>query len=729
MLLGLSATKITGRRRGGGASGPSLAVKATAYEPTGELGANNTMLRNVSGWSLMPGSSASTGSWDTWRVYTGGLIGATGGGWGLEANGPGVTGVGRDTGSTNHTFRMTLNSATNSGVQIIVAGSSMTNCAYVLLNPFEGSGTGTTTLSVYKKDSTGLVSLGGFNYNNGPAAELARSDNDPGGNQRVLRMGDTLEVQVLGQRIHLFLNGKRCGNQDGFDLDTTRAFTKGSWVGFGDWNVSSTLRISNVYVAPLVTTLGLQTESQYDNFPVFWGGIVGSGRSMEIKGTWTGEQPTALRYRVVNETTGVVIQDWRHASGATISSGGSSGTWTVNVQVPMSDIATNPKMRVQVGSYGDADARTMTPRPAAVGYLVLVYGQSNAEGWSGTGATAFTPYEHAYSTGSGGWDGGRTISSTSKARKLGGILAPLLNIPVGVGVFGVAGRHVYELKEGDGYLSASTWPTFVNHADTGDTRFLDNMEAWAQDSHIRGYGYASQFIWVQGEAETSDFSMSEADYRGHFTTLLTNLRSGVGVASAPMNVAVIGGYTGSGSDVGDNGTLVSRVRGWLSRLSTLGLSVSHGINLFDLALSDGIHYTGDSYAEQARRMGYSIANQLGLTTVSGRGPVVTSVTRSGSNLTLNVDLKGSTGLAAQSGLTWYEVNSASDFTGTSYTVSTAAVSGNNIALGLGSTPPGPVYVRSFWRANTLTGAVYAKGNYADGIQIPVEPIYTPLLSD
>lgn len=219
---------------------------------------------------------------------------------------------------------------------------------------------------------------------------------------------------------------------------------------------------------------------------------------------------------------------------------------------------------------------------------------------------------------------------------------------------------------------------------------------------------------------------NETAYRATFDALLGKLRGAIaGRADAPVGVCVIGHTSDghmSGATFGDANW--SNVRACLTRLvNKPGVFLATGLQ--DGTLTDSLHYVANSYVENGRRAGMSMAAALGYGGANGRGPLVTGVARSGATVTLSVDLNGASSLSG-TGLTHYQV-STDDFA-TLKTISSAAVSGNSIVLTLAADPGAPVKVRSFY-GMTWTSPVRAVGTYADATTIPVEPIYSAITSN
>jgi hypothetical protein len=597
------------------------------------------------------------------------------------ATSPGLFVVGRDTGSTDHVFRTKLVTLPNSGGRIIlvVAATAENNC--VLLEVTNSSGT--MQNFIIRKNVAGsltqLLSQAGSTSNLG----------------RALQAGDDIELQVLGQRVHLFVNGYRITPTAGTDLDTSGAFTKGTICGHGTGSGVASV-FDDTYIAAMTAAVTI-TDT-----PIFWPGSVAlGGRTLPLAGAYTGDVQ-ALDYRVVNASTGAEIQTWARMTGATIA----AGAWSGNVFAPMCSIATNPKLRLQVRAANDVDAKALS-NATAVGLGPIIYGQSNAA-FMGQGSATSYAVAHAYSwsqDASSVWQGG-TTTTTTRAQRMASEIAARSGIPTGVFVFGVGSQALANLtSRGSGYF--------------------DELEAAAATANV--VGYAQALLWVQGEAEAAATGVfNEPAYDGTFDTLASQVRNDLcESADAPIGVGVIGTTTGghiSGDTFGN--------ANWsAARACLFGLSdkpdVFVATNLSDATLADTLHYTANSYVEFGRRAGLSMAAALGYGGYNGRGPIITGATRAGAVITLAVDLNGAASIAG-SGLTNYQVST--DGFATTLTISSAAVSGSTIVLTLSADPGAVVSVRSFY-GMTYGTPTRAIGTYADATTIPVEPLYVPITSD
>ncbi len=640
--------------------------------------ANTTTLRSLPGWAAFNSASSSSAARDQWQVQSNAITrmnASTD-----FATAPGLFVIGRNTGSSNHTIRCKITSLPASGnlLYIVVAATAENNCAM-----FEcTNSSGVMQNFILRKNvggtTTQLLSQAGVTSNLG----------------RALQVGDEIELQVAGQFLHLFVNGRRITPDAGTSLDTGGAFTKGQVCGFGSRSGVGTV-YDDVYIAQLSGGLTIADT------PIFWpGSLPLGGRSVPLSGAYSGDVQ-ALDYRVINDSTGAVVKDWARITGAAVA----AGAWSGSVFVPMGSVAVNPKVRVQVRAANDTDAHALTGA-TTVGLAVASYGQSNSA-FRGQGTATSHAVANAYSWSpddNSKWLGG-AATTTTRSQLWASKIAERSGIPCGVFVRGVGSQSIGNLtNSGEG------------------SAYFDDLETSAIAANA--YGFIQSWLWTQGENEAGGSNaFNEANYRATFDILLSKLRGPIAArADAPVGVCVIGHTSGghiSGATFGDANW--SAVRAGLARLVDKP-GVFMATHLTDAALADSLHYVANAYVENGRRAGMSMAVALGYGGANGRGPLVTGVTRSGATITLTVDLNGASSISG-SDLTHYQV-SANDFA-TTLAISSAAVVGDSIVITLAADPGMPIQVRSFYGMD-WTSPVRAVGLYADGTSIPVEPIYTPL---
>jgi hypothetical protein len=745
MHIGLNALRLVRRSVGIGAT--VYPAKSGTYSQNFSAVADATTLRSLTGegWSAINSALATTSERDS-LVVSGGAL--TRNATGDFATRPGKFIVGRDAGSTDHVFqtKMTTIPGTGNHFVIVFAATTEANCAFVECT----NSAGVMGNLIIQKNVAGVVTqLTGASYN--VPAKLGRN----------LTANDVIRINVRGQKVHLYVNGIRITPAGGADLDTGSAFTKGSIVGFGTRSGTGVV-FDDVYSAPLTayvehatTSLAWAnlaadgTSNVAGSFPIFWPGKVGEGRSVPLAFTYTGTV-SDIDYRVVNGSTSTLVQDWQRVptGNRTLS----AGNGTASVQVPLCDTTTNPTVRVDLRAANDTDATDMTPA-TTVGRTMAFYGQSNSAFRGGAGLGTLTPFAYTnafmWASASKVWQGGTGASASNQALITGHTLAAITGHPWAVFVGGVGSQSIDNLIGSDS--------TYLNGA--GGGLYWDDLLIELQSKQTNAYGYIEYVEWTQGENESGTTTLLNAatkttDYRGKFDTLLSLLRGGPMVSStAPVGVCVTGQFAIAPPSTTD---AISDANWSLMREILFGLKdktnvvMSSGLMDLQHKTSDEFHLSADSFTQADRRSAQTAAKALGYSTYDGRGPFVASngVTRAGSVITLNLTANGATGFdqTTAGNLDGYDVYLASDVSSTptlltkSSTVLDAANS--KITITLAADPGAAVKVRSFWghwperdkaatpavNAQDIT-AIRARGTYADGTTIPVEPIYSPITSN
>lgn len=638
--------------------------------------ANSTTLRSLDGWAAYNSASSTSAVRDQWQVQSEAVTRMN-----VStdfATAPGLFIIGRDTGSPDHVYKTKLVALPVSGnsLVLVVAASAENNS---IMLEVTNSG-GVMQNYILRKNVGGVLTT---------ILSQAGATSDLG---RPLQAGDDIELHVLGRRVHLFVNNRRITPVSGSDLDTGGVFTKGNICGHGTRaGVGSVF--DNEYFAALTASL------TFNSTEIFWpGSVTLGGRLVPISGTYLGDVQ-ALDYRILNDATNAVVQDWARIGSPTIS----ASNWSGGVFVPMCSTVTNPKIRIQVRAANEVDAIAISG-PTCVGIVVGSYGQSNSA-FRGQGSATSHAVSNAYTwsqDSSGVWQGGAT-TTTTRSQLWATQISTASGIPCGVFVFGVGSQTLANLTaSGSGYF--------------------DELEAAAASANTTGY--IKSWLWTQGEAEAAATGVFDvAAYRSTFDTLLTQLREDLSEGTtAPVGICVIGKTSGghlSGDTFGNANW--SAVRSGLFGLTDKP-SVFMAANLFDATLADSLHYTANDYVENGRKAGLSMAQALGYGGISGRGPIISGVSRVGATVTLNVNLNGATSISGTT-LTNYQV-SVDDFA-TTLTTTSVDVSGDDIVIVLSTDPGLPVKVRSFHGMNFVTPTL-AIGSYAGGTTIPVEPIYNAL---
>ncbi len=432
-----------------------------------------------------------------------------------------------------------------------------------------------------------------------------------------------------------------------------------------------------------------------------------------------GKTPSAGVYRVRSYASATVVQDWRPLDG--FAWGG--GTWSGSASLPVGGPYTLDAGYVDT----DGAAWTTTSADVSCGALVAYYGQSNSAGRitgvPGGYAGAATA-NRANAIPRGVWATGAATSLTYPASyELAKRLSPLLGVPVGVGVAGVAGAGIVFLSPGGGWESSAGG-------------FAAEAPAWGASVEC--------VVWDQGEAD-ADGAFAPSGYAETFlTSTLPGLRAVTKNPSLPVLIDPIGRLAGATApNLTIGATQNDAQREVLRQQYLLCVAgdpyVFFGASHLGLLHSDGYHYAAAAYVDECRRDAWSVAKYAyGVATHDGRGPVVTGASRSGAVVTLAVDLNGAVALtgpttlatgtvATQPAGALYGYQVSADNFATLLTISSIAASGGTLVLTLSADPGAPVRVRSMY-GWSFDDTVLFYGTYSDTDPIPVWPVMTPLLT-
>jgi hypothetical protein len=561
--------------------------------------------------------------------------------------------------------------------RFIVSWQDESNFSYLLVSPVDNRVTFSKTVA-------------------GTASEIIRYANTPAVGR--------LKMEFRGDRYRLWINDAIWAPDqlfnDALSVYPDRKFTgtvqktggAGVRHSFYPLNLTKVMRVN---AANTVTIADPRT---------FYGRDTTNKRTISISGTYTGA-PVSWVYRLRIVANGATVVDW-----AALAATAAAGAWSASV-----DVASGGPYWLDVGWVGsDGETRIATSSPFSVGLLVCYWGQSNASGmgavgggfsgsnslynaFDGSASHASSTYRRWFRTDEKPYQASYFVNAIGLAKSL----ADAAGIPVGVAAVGVASNAISTLKPG-----TANWDTvlvpFV-------TEIGGNVEAW---------------VWSQGEAE----GLSTVDYTNYvsdFALTRDGLRTIGGHPNAAVFVRIIGKDTNKTNTAAEI-TRSQAVRSILNGLESSENRVWVSSAMIGVPYTDALHPTNAGSVTLGRRDGLTIARRaLGAIGYDGRGPLVTSATRSGATITLGIDLNGATGISG-SALTGYSVSS-DDFV-TTLTISYATVSSNQIVITLSADPGAAVKVRSFREPNYNESSL-ALGSYSDGTTIPVFPIVDPITSN
>lgn len=429
-------------------------------------------------------------------------------------------------------------------------------------------------------------------------------------------------------------------------------------------------------------------------------GRAATSGTLKLGGTYTGAAQT-IAYRIVDDA-GAQVAGWTPVTDLVANAGRWDGAATLPVGGPWT-----VEIALQSGGkwYWTHSTRVLC------GALILYYGQSNAVNrvfgtWSGTPSLVAVSQRGALPAALS-WGGDeRPVGGFVRAQELSERLSVLIGIPVACAAAGQPGA-------GLGY-------------------FVPGQTGWANfTGTVEQFGKPEVMLWDQGEGD-ADGAAAPTDYASQFlTALVPAIRAYLGDPALPILPIIIGKFDSATPPNGNPTIRAASQRDVLHQQVLAIEAAGHPIMSWGGGRQhvDSYHYTDAGYIEAHRREALSAARFIyGRSDVpDGAGPRVIAGARAGAVISLDLDMRGWTGLTGAA-LTGYQV-SADNFA-TMLTISSAAVVGNQIVLTLAAAPGGAVKVRSFY-GWSYDDSSLAMGTYTGpltGIDpTPVFPIILPLV--
>jgi hypothetical protein len=549
------------------------------------------------------------------------------------------------------------------------------------------------------------------------------------GGVRQMVVGDRMDYAVWNANLYLYKNG--LSMRAALSLSTLTGTRFGFPTNSGGFDGAD-----NVGATPLTKRITIDAlKRPYPRIQGL-GGYADGARDIAVTGTWeckTDTPPTGLHWRLIDfefgDKAGYVYKEWDWVSSpifgaGSLSGGVYTGTWSATIRVPCGLAGKRPYM-LAVRTSDDTFAYAVQG-PFAVTYTIGAFGQSNMANYAGTnnvagvpdhpGGTYYKPSDppsmaDAINRVASSWYDSQTegLASDINSGMVSKLLSDALDLPV----------HVINLA------IPATGAVNVGPSGTNAT-YLQTHLAF-------GGGAFDAIMMSQGENEF--FSTSEASaWKGTWRdTNIPGFRAWSGQPDGtviPVFVSITGRYDAVPADPTQANTASTTLRRsqveLVSEVSNTYLANHH----VGCVMVDSYHYgatTETGMKEVCRRMGLTLAQQLGSGSYDGRGPYATGVTRSAANLTIAINLNGASSIAGTA-LTSWEVSTSADFSTGNQTINSCAVSGSDVAIVLAGDPAAPVYVRNHTGYNPDISA-WVIGTYADASTIYMEPVLVPLLSN
>jgi hypothetical protein len=446
--------------------------------------------------------------------------------------------------------------------------------------------------------------------------------------------GDKLRAKITGTSLTVYRNNVAVQSFTGRTHNQTQTiFGIGYPLTGGNWDIADVTDPSDSFgVAASSITLADLTNNR-----VYQRAAGTDAAAVTLAGSYTGT-PGTIEYRIFDVTAGAALadHDWQ-----TLIAAPSGGTFSAS-----RNIASGGPYRIDLRTSAAPATIYSGTAQWLVGDVLLISGQSNADGLRiGTSAVPADAQVRLYDQD----DSWKQIFPTYGAGivALGNRMRSLTGKPVGIIVRAAAATSIGQWQLGGGSLL--------------DQALADMQAATATAAKLSGD--IAAFLWCQGEADTGVGTTYNAPavYQSALDAIYTALKTQTGRTAAhlPFLVAITGRHEGqSGNDSGWQNIRQAQID-WCA--ATAGAVLSH--MTYDLPMADAFHYTApDGYAEHGRRFGRSAAKAAGAAVYGAEGPKISSATRQGAVITVQVALNGSAALqtSGTGALTGWQV-SADDF--------------------------------------------------------------------
>lgn len=352
------------------------------------------------------------------------------------------------------------------------------------------------------------------------------------------------------------------------ELSATDASITGT--GRAGIGLSTTSRaISKISSPPEVVVTDTITFSGPTNLRVYQ--RIGSAATVVLSGTYTGT-PTAIQYKVVNDTTLTTVVDW-----ATLDAAPTGGSFSGSVSIPQGGW-----YNVHVRFSNNTAILSVPTNKFGVGAVYCIAGQSNASNWfvvgTGTPNAKTSKYASSWATNTG-----------AAAIAFANAMQTALSLPVAVVDTGASGAG---LTSG-GDVGYGYW---TNYAAAPYT-------TWQTHSTAVGLKYEA-LVWLQGESDAIS-SVTLSNYQAGLTSLFSAMRTYLSQASLKIILAPLGKST----NVGATDTEWNTIQDAIQTFSDVNAFL--GCDSYDLTMADASHYDAASYTTLANRLALAVRKFVG----------------------------------------------------------------------------------------------------------------------
>lgn len=309
-------------------------------------------------------------------------------------------------------------------------------------------------------------------------------------------------------------------------------------------------------------------------------------------------------------------------------------------------------------------------------------------------------------------------------------------------VYNSAGTHYHEtgFRSGDGlvyaanrmreglgcpigildFAASGSWISLWTSGGAQNTEFLAGLSAIGGDFEAA--------LWLQGETDAQN-GTSEAAYKTSLTSLFNQLKTVTGRSTLDFGVVIVGPATAAWTPTEGRMAAMRKAQIDFVAENAAGGAFIAGTDIDgDLGNGSSIHITPSSRTVQGRRYGECIVRRLTGAAYGIEGPVISSASRSGAVVTVNITQQGGTSLKDGAGGSGSALLGFRVFDGgTPCTISSTLISGNAVVLTLSATPSG-VVTMDYAMANAPFGsATVASTVCYDDQTIPGSAVGLPLL--
>lgn len=394
-----------------------------------------------------------------------------------------------------------------------------------------------------------------------------------------------------------------------------------------------------------------------------WGRVwqrQGTSRNITFTGTYAGA-PSGIEARIIGAADAQIVA-WTNCTPTGV------GTWTATLNVPqgLSDYI------LEVRHKNATSVISRTFYPFGVGDIIMYTGQSNANNMATSGSRTLDMRKHCLYTGDPGVF--RDTRQTNLGCGFGEVLHHFqgnlgADIPVMVCNTSSSGSSLTAQPNGWQDVSGTVW-----------ARFINGLAAVGGD--------VAAIVWHQGEADAGA-NVSAALYQSTLQTVVGRMRTAVGrtASNLPFFPWVLG-HAGGTTAAPDNWRPIRNEL--INAVTTIPNSRTTG-GAYVLDLIDSLHYvtTQNGYIDLGCMNAQALLNYFvpGSYPTGMEGPFVTGAAISGNDIIITFNLNGNSGLllpiASPSPVDGLVVRNGSAVL---QTVSSWAISGNQLTLTMASTP-------------------------------------------